>query len=244
MRKQPQTKVFTIPGTDVEFKMVHVERGSFMMGANKGDKNAYPDEHPSHEVTLSDYWIGETQVTQALWQAVMEENPSNFKDENCPVECVSWVKCKDFLKKLNDLRLTDKKFRLPTEAQWEFAARGGNFGKEKSYSYLYAGSNNADEIAWFEDNSKEKTHPVGKKRPNALGLYDMSGNVWEWCNDWYDNNYSNTPEVDPEGSEYGTHNVVRGGSWSNNAAGCRVSCRLINRPTFMASHLGLRLVLQ
>ena len=236
----PENKSIIIPGTGISFKMIHVDGGTFMMGANKGDKNAYPDEKPAHEVKLSEYWIGETQVTQALWEAVMGENPSKFKgNPNLPVECVSWEDCKEFIRLLN--KLTGKKFRLPTEAQWEFAARGGNFGKDTRY--LYAGSNDANDIAWFEENSMMKTHPVGQKIPNELGIYDMSGNVWEWCNDWYDNNYSNSPTHDPMGSDYGTHNVVRGGSWGDNAAGCRVSCRLINRPTFRGSNLGLRLAL-
>ncbi|MBR4829717.1 MAG: SUMF1/EgtB/PvdO family nonheme iron enzyme [Muribaculaceae bacterium] len=238
---QPQTEVITMG--IVSFKMVHVEGGTFMMGANEGDKNAYPDEKPAHGVTLSDYWIGETQVTQALWVEVMGENPSKFKgNPNLPVESVSWEDCMVFIRKLN--KLTGLEFHLPTEAQWEFAAREGNIGKDKRY--LYAGSYDAFHIAWFEDNSGKKPHPVGQLAPNELGLYDMSGNVWEWCNDWYDNNYSeysNSTTVNPIGPELGTHKVVRGGSWGDNAAGCRVSCRLINRPTFKGSNLGLRLAL-
>lgn len=232
------SEIFTV--NNVSFKMIHVGGGTFMMGANKGDKDAYPDEKPAHKVTLSDYWMGETQVTQALWEAVMGENPSEFDDDpNLPVENVSWEDCKVFINKLN--KITGKVFHLPSEAQWEFAARGGNFGKRNRY--LYAGSYDVYNIAWFEDNSSEMTHPVGERNPNELGLYDMSGNVWEWCNDWYDNNYSNSPLLNPIGSEMGTHNVVRGGSWCDNAAGCRVSCRLINRPNFMGNNLGLRLAL-
>lgn len=240
---KPQFTIITIPGTDVSFKMIHVEKGSFLMGANKGDTNAYPDEKPAHKVTLSDFWIGETQVTQALWQVVMGENPSEFNDNpNYPVEHVSWVKCKEFIQRLNDLNLTDRKFCLPTEAQWEFAARGGNSGKDNKF--LYAGSDDVDKVARFENNTEGRPFPVKSLAPNELGVYDMSGNVWEWCDDWYDNNYSNSPKEDPKGSEFGTHNVVRGGSWSDNAAGCRVSCRLINRPTFMSSNLGFRLALK
>ena len=243
-KSQVQTEIFTIPKTNVTFKMIHVEGGMFMMGANKGDEWAYPDEKPVHQVTLSDYWIGETQVTQAMWQEVMDETPSRFKGSpNLPVESVSWVECQEFIKRLNELDLTEKKFDLPTEAQWEFAARGGNLGKEKSYLNLYAGSNYVEDIAWFEGNSLDKTHPGGVLEPNELGIYDMSGNVWEWCKDWYDNNYSNSPMTDPMGSEVGSHNVVRGGSWCDNAAGCRVSCRLINRPEFKDGKLGLRLAL-
>lgn len=238
-KSQPQTEEFTVNG--VSFKMVHVEGGSFMMGANEGVLEATDDEKPTHEVSLSDYWMGETQVTQALWHAVMGKNPSSHKgDPNLPVENVSWLDCREFILKLN--KLTGKRFRLPTEAQWEFAARGGNLGKQNHY--LYSGSNDIYDVAWFDENSKKKTHPVGECDPNELGLYDMSGNVWEWCNDRYDHYYySNSPSVDPIGPLDGSMRVFRGGSWFHDAGFCRVWFRNYDAPTGTGSDLGLRLAL-
>lgn len=227
----------TVPGTSVSFNMVHVEGGTFMMGAKKDDKDALGSEKPAHQVTLSDYWVGETQVTQELWQAVMGNNPSYYTgDPNRPVECVSWNDCQRFIEKLNDL--TDKSFYLPTEAQWEFAARGGN----KSKGYRYVGGNGIHEIAWFRDNSGIKTHPVGKLHPNELGLYDMSGNVWEWCQDVY-NFYSNDEQSNSTGSSYDSFHVIRGGCYSNNARRCRVSYREKCMQSSKAPGIGLRLAL-
>lgn len=230
---------FTVEG--VSFKMVHVLGGTFMMGANKGDVGAFNFEKPTHEVTLSDYWMGETQVTQALWQVVMGENPSVFEgDPNLPVENVSWRDCKDFIRKLNGL--TGKEFRLPTEAQWEFAARGGNLGKDNHY--LYAGSNVIDDVAWYDENSNGKTHPVGERDPNELGLYDMTGNVHEWCNDWYgEQYYRESPAIDPTGPSSGTYRVCRGGCWFNSARNGRVSKRDGDEPSCSTGYYGLRLAL-
>ena len=153
-----------------------------MMGATTGQRNgALDSEYPAHEVMLSTYYIGATQVTQKLWQAVMGSNPSRFiGDLNRPVECVSWLECQEFVKRLNEM--TGRRFRLPTEAEWEFAARGGN----KSGNYRYAGSDNLDDVAWYDGNSVNEPHPVATKIANELGLYDMLGNLWEWCQDWYD----------------------------------------------------------
>ena len=154
----------------VSFEMARVEGGTFRMGAtSEQEDEADSDETPVHSVTLSGYYIGKTEVTQALWQAVMGSNPSRFKGSDLPVECVSWNDCQEFIKKLN--RLTGRNFRLPTEAEWEFACRGGN----NSRGYKYSGSNDIDNVAWYWDNSGEKTHPVGTKAPNELGIYDMSG---------------------------------------------------------------------
>jgi len=238
-KSQPQTETYFVKG--VSFKMVHVQGGTFMMGANEGDKDAFDEEKPAHEVTLSDYWMGETQVTQALWRAVMGENPSGFRgDPNLPVEHVSWLDCKDFIHKLN--RLTGKEFRLPTEAQWEFAARGGNLGKDNRY--LYAGGNDIDDVAWYDENSMGKTHPVRKRDPNELGLYDMTGNVWEWCNDWYgEQYYRESPAIDPPGPSSGTDRVCRGGCWFNSARNCRVSKRDGDEPSCSIGYFGLRLAL-
>ena len=233
----PETETFTVRG--VSFKMIHVKGGTFLMGAKDYDTDAIYNERPAHMVSLSDYWIGETQVTQALWQAVMGDNPSKFnKDLNCPVESVSWVDCRDFIRLLNIL--TGKKFRLPTEAQWEFAIRGGNQGKDNHNRF--AGSNDIYDVAWFCKNSRIKSHPVGELDPNELGLYDMSGNVYEWCNDRY-SFYSSDSQTDPTGPETGSDRVIRGGCWDNSIEFCRVTFRSSLEPTTVSPALGLRLAL-
>lgn len=237
---QPQTETFTVNG--VSFKMVYVKGGPFMMGANGDDQEASDNEKPTHKVVLSDYCIGETQVTQALWQAVMGKNPSRFiGDLNCPVECVSWDDCQVFIERLNEM--TGMRFHLPTEAQWEFAARGGN----KSKSFKYAGGDDINDVAWYSNNSSvndnRRTHPVGKLKPNELGLYDMSGNVWEWCQDQYDSSYySISPTNDPIGPASGSGHVLRGGHWNSSEKDCRVLVRNFP-PTFTSGGLGLRLAL-
>ena len=237
VKDRSSVETITIPGTDVSFNMVRVEGGTFMMGANDDDKRADDDEKPAHQVTLSDYYIGETQVTQELWEAVMGTNPSHFKgDPNLPVECVSWDVCQVFIEKLNSM--TGKSFRLPTEAQWEFAARGGN----KSKDYKYAGGNNLDEVAWYDDNSQGLPHPVAQKAANELGLYDMTGNVWEWCQDRY-GRYANTQQTNPIGPTTGAYRVYRGGSWFNIARYCRVLFRDCSTPSSAYNLLGLRLSL-
>ena len=218
--------------------MVEVEGGTFMMGATpeQGDE-VWDREKPVHEVTLSGFNIGQTEVTQELWQAVMGDNPSDHTgDLQCPVDQVSWVDCIEFISKLNEL--TGKSFRLPTEAEWEFAARGGT----RSMGFKYAGSNDIDAVAWYKDNSNSITHTVGSKAPNELGLYDMSGNVWEWCQDWFDN-YSSSAQTDPTGPATGTICVYRGGGWSNNASYSRVSSRSGRNPTNVFTNVGLRLAL-
>ena len=222
---------------NVRFEMVRVEGGTFTMGATaEQGSDADDDEKPTHQVTLSSYSIGKTEVTQALWQAVMGSNPSNFKGSNLPVEEVSWEDCQTFIRKLN--ALTGKNFRLPTEAEWEFAARGGN----NSRGYKYSGSNTLSNVAWYDDNSSDKTHPVATKAPNELGIYDMSGNVWEWCSDWYDD-YSSFSQYNPTGPNSGSDRVLRGGSWYNFTRSCRVSNRSNDTPAFRNSGLGLRLAL-
>ena len=222
---------------NVRFEMVRVEGGTFTMGATaEQGSDADDDEKPTHQVTLSSYSIGKTEVTQALWQAVMGSNPSNFKGSNLPVEEVSWEDCQTFIRKLN--ALTGKNFRLPTEAEWEFAARGGN----NSRGYKYSGSNTLSNVAWYDDNSSDKTHPVATKAPNELGIYDMSGNVWEWCSDWY-GSYSSSSQYNPTGSNTGSYRVFRGGSWGLNARYCRVSHRNYFTPTSRNYDLGLRLAL-
>ena len=220
----------------ISIDMVRVEAGTFTMGATAEMKNPDDNEKPTHRVTLTnDYYIGKYEVTQALWQAVMGNNPSNFKGDNLPVEQVSWNDCQDFLSKLN--RLTGKKFRLPTEAEWEYAARGGN----KSRGYQYSGSNNLSDVAWNYNNSGKKTHAVGTKQPNELGIYDMSGNVWEWCQDRYDH-YSSSSQTNPTGPNRGSFRMFRGGCWYV-IGFCRSSYRNIYMPDDCGTHLGLRLVL-
>lgn len=231
-------KTYTVNG--VSFTMVRVAGGTFTMGASSGDSEASSDEKPAHQVTLSSYSIGETEVTQALWQAVMGNNPSRFTGNlQRPVEKVSWNDCQALIRKLN--AMTGETFRLPTEAEWEYAARGGSHSR----GYKYSGSDNLGTVAWYAGNSSSTTHPVKGKQPNELGLYDMSGNVWEWCADWYDNwYYSSSPSSNPKGPSAGSDRVRRGGDWNYYAGGCRVSSRSACTPSGTLSDLGLRLVSQ
>ena len=230
-KEKLKNKTYTVNG--VSFIMVAVKGGAFQMGATKEQQSPDNDEKPVHQVTLSDYYIGETEVTQALWKAVMGSNPSNWKGDNLPVEQVSWYECEEFIKKLS--QLTGVQFSLPTEAQWEYAARGGN----QSRGYQYSGSNHLGDVAWYTDNSGRDTHAVKTKQPNELGLYDMSGNVWEWCQDWY-GSYSSGVQTDPQGPTSGSYRVSRGGSWSSGAGGCRVSDRS-TASCYGNINLGLRL---
>lgn len=247
---EPVTETFTVNG--VSFKMVAVEGGTFTMGATaEQSSDAYDWEYPTHQVTLSSYSIGQTEVTQALWQAVMGSNPSSFTPTNGyaenlqrPVEKVSWNDCQTFITKLN--LMTGKTFHLPTEAEWEYAARGGN----KSRGYKYAGSNNIDDVAWYYYNIPSQTEgtegygtqPVATKAPNELGLYDMSGNVYEWCEDRY-GSYTSVTQTDPDGPASGSFRVHRGGGWGDVGRGCRVSYRNGSGPGLNWYCLGLRLAL-
>ena len=225
---------FTVGG--VSFTMVYVPGGTFTMGAtSEQGSDAWNDEKPTHSVMLSSYYIGQTEVTQALWTAVMGSNPSEFRGDRRPVESVSWNDCQTFISRLN--AKTGKNFRLPTEAEWEYAARGGHSGGSK-----YAGSENISNVAWYDDNSGGETHNVATKSPNGLGIYDMSGNVWEWCQDWY-GNYSSSSQTNPKGPSNGGYRVYRGGCWYFSARLCRVSDRCFNTPSYSSYLLGLRLVL-
>ena len=239
-------QTFTVKG--VNFNMIAVEGGTFTMGATEEQgSEAYNDEKPTHPVTLSSYYIGKTEVTQELWEAVMGSNPSwfkdsdfndpNFKDPKLPVEQVSWNDCQTFITKLN--ALTGKNFRLPTEAEWEFAARGGI----NNQGFKYSGSNTIDDVAWYFDTSSSTTHPVATKAPNELGIYDMSGNVWEWCSDWC-SSYTSASQTNPTGPDSGSYRMDRGGSWGNDVWHCRVSYRfnIVYTPTRRGT-LGLRLAL-
>ena len=227
----------------VSFNMVMVSGGTFQMGApSEKDYNhgISEDELPVHQVTLSDYHIGETEVTQELWLAVMGSNPSAhywpYNPQN-PVEQVSWNDCQTFITKLN--QFTGMHFRLPTEAEWEFAARGGNASK----GYIYSGSNDIGEVAWYFDNSDYNTHEVGTKSPNELGIFDMSGNVLEWCQDWK-GPYSSSAQTNPTGPSSGNARVLRGSSWAGKAnRDCRVWDRYTALPDDRCPDFGLRLAL-
>ena len=221
---------------DIMRNMVYVEGGTFTMGATSEQKKPDDDEKPTHRVSLSSFYIGKYEVTQALWKAVMGSNPSRFEGDNLPVENVSWNDCQTFLRKLN--AMTGKNFRLPTEAEWEYAVRGGN----RSRGYQYSGSNVLSDVAWYDDNSGSKTHNVGTKAPNELGIYDMSGNVWEWCQD-RKGSYSSSAQTNPKGPSSGSSRVYRGGSWGSGAWLCRVAFRDNYTPGSRGNGLGLRLAL-
>lgn len=230
----PETDAYIVKG--VKFKMIAVEGGTFNMGTLKSNA----DEKPVHSVTLNSFYIGQTEVTQELWEAVMDSNPSNFQGATLPVERVSWEDCQQFITKLN--AVTGKKFRLPTEAEWEFAARGGL----QSKNYIYSGNDVIDNAAWYYINSYNQTHDVGQKMPNELDIYDMSGNVSEWCQDWYDPNYyslSEENENNPTGPATGEQRVGRGGNWMTEASSCRCFCREAYLPSTKGWALGLRLAL-
>lgn len=231
-----QNQTITVNG--VSFTMVYVEGGSFMMGCTSEQSGCESDESPSHRVMLNSFYMGETEVTQELWRAVMGDNPSQFKGDKLPVEMVSWDDCELFVKFLN--RMTGKHFRLPTEAEWEYAARGGR----KSESNMYAGANSLSYVGWYDGNAGGSTHVVKGKLPNELGLYDMSGNVWEWCQDWYSSSYyASSPTDNPKNLSSGSYRVLRGGSWGNDATYCRVASRDDDTPGSRYSGSGFRLVL-
>ena len=228
----PEYKDF---GTSMEF--IFVKRGCFEMGDVFGDGDS--DEKPAHEVCVDDFYLGKYQVTQGQWEKVMGHNPSSFKGGDNPVEMVTWSDVQRFIERLNSK--SDRKYRLPTEAEWEYAARSG--GKKEKY----AGTNQDGELgeyAWYLDNSGNQTQPVGKKRPNGLGLYDMSGNVWEWCADWYDAHYyQNSPRYNPRGPRNGTFRVLRGGSWYTARKDVRTVNRIWYGPAGENNTIGFRLLL-
>ncbi|MEZ4827061.1 MAG: SUMF1/EgtB/PvdO family nonheme iron enzyme [Bacteroidia bacterium] len=228
------------PATTIETledDMVFVEGGEFVMGGEWHD-----NEKPIHKVALDGFYIGRFPVTQALWKAVMGSDPEELSFPHLlrPVEGVSWEDCQEFIKKLN--HETGKTYRLPTEAEWEYAARGGKY----SQGFTYAGSNNLFEVGWYDDNSQEITQPVGLKRPNELGIFDMSGNVDEWCQDWYGSDYYTQCAKqkiihNPKGPKSGEYRVVRGGSWYIDDYNCRVAYRLNALPSDRYLSFGLRL---
>jgi len=233
-----ETRTTTSRTSAFEPEMVFVKGGTFTMGAtSEQGSEAESDEKPAHSVTLPDYYIGKYEVTQAQWEAVMGNKPSYHKgDPNRPVDGVSWDDVQEYITKLN--QRTGKSYRLPTEAEWEYAARGGS----SSRGYKYSGSNTLSDVAWYDDNSNDETHPVGTKNPNELGIYDMSGNVYEWCSDWY-GAYSSNSQTNPQGPSEGSYRVFRGGGWSSYAGRCRVSFRDRGRAGIRDGYLGFRLVL-
>jgi formylglycine-generating enzyme required for sulfatase activity len=216
--------------------MVFVKGGTFTMGCIDGrDSKCYDHEKPAHQVTLSSFYLAETEVTQKQWRAVMGSDPSYFNDcDDCPVEQVSWNDIQEFLQKLNAMS-KGIRYRLPTEAEWEYAARGG----ARSGNYQYAGSNNLTAVAQYDRNAEDKTHPIKSLSPNELGLYDMSGNVLEWCADWFDD-YPEGPVKNPTGPPGGSYRVLRGGSWLSSAGGCRVSFRNFDVPGYRYIYFGFR----
>lgn len=223
-------------GVGLNMKMIFVEGGTFRMGATEEQgSDVHSDERPVHSVTLDSYYIAECEVTQAQWRAIMGNNPSHHSGDSRPVENISWNEAQAFCQKLSEI--TGRKYTLPTEAQWEYAARGGN----KSKSYKYSGSNYLDSVAWYKENSNDETHNVKQKLANELGLYDMSGNVWEWCSDIF-GSYSSSSQINPNGSSNGNNRVERGVGYNCNANGCRVSYRNSCSPSDKYNNLGLRVV--
>ncbi|MBO4613793.1 MAG: formylglycine-generating enzyme family protein [Bacteroidales bacterium] len=233
----PDSIVFITVGS-LTIEMVYVKGGTYTMGCtDEQDDDCWEAESPVHSVTLDDFYIGKYEVTQGLWQEVMGANPSRFKgNDSLPVENVNWDDCKKFIQKLN--KMTGKNFRMPTEAEWEYAARGGKKTKKTKYS----GSDNIDKVAWYWNNDTVITHKVGTKHPNELGIYDMSGNVKEWCSDWF-GKYKNYSQVNPVGPSSGSERIVRGGDCAAKAGYSRVSCRIGYEPYTRINRLGLRLVL-
>ncbi len=239
---------FTETVSGIEFDIVYVKGGTFQMGATSEQGRDYDsDERPVHSVTLSDYYIGKFEVTQGLWEKVMGTtiheqrikagySSTNGVGSDYPMYYVNWEEAQEFCKKLS--QLTGKTYVLPTEAQWEYAARGG----VKSRGYKYSGSNTIGNVAWYSDNNSRSTHPVATKQPNELGLYDMSGNVWEWCSDWK-GYYSSESQSNPTGPSTGSYRVLRVGSWSSDAWYCRVSNRGSLNPSSRDYYIGFRVVL-
>ena len=230
---------FTDTSGGINLDMVAVKGGAFQMGSSNSDE----DERPIHRITVSDFYIGKFEVTQAQWQAIMGNNLScknRGSCPDCPIECISWIDVQEYIIKLN--KKTGKTYRLPTEAEWEYAAGGGNADRNK-----WAGFDNIESIdsfAWYYLNSNSTSHSIGQKQPNQLGLYDLSGNIYEWCSDWYsDSYYNNSPDTNPGGASFGSKRVIRGGSWGRSSSRCRVANRDFYSPANSYDLIGFRLAL-
>ena len=246
--KKDEYKYKIVVVNGISFKMIRIEAGTFTMGATAEQTGADSDETPAHQVTITkDYYMGATEVTQALWYAVMGQKPTADGSawsstyglgDNYSAYNISWNDCQEFISKLN--QLTGLTFRLPTEAEWEYAARGGH---KATLQTLYSGSNTIDDVAWYYGNSSSSTHEVAGKAANVLGLYDMSGNLWECCHDCYDS-YNSSPQTDPTGPESGTYRVLRGGGWNYIGYCCRVAKRhFVSILTRRSYSNGMRLAL-
>jgi formylglycine-generating enzyme required for sulfatase activity len=223
-------------------EMILVQGGTFLMGSDEKDKDADKYEFPQHKVSVPSFYIGKYEVTQKQWREVMGKDPEElgFKScDDCPVEGVNWNDVQEFLQALN--KKTGLNYRLPSEAEWEYAARGGQASNKNNY--MYAGSNNIDEVAWYSGNSDQKTHPVGKKKANTLGIFDMTGNVWEWCQDTWHEDYKGAPDNGSAWESKGSYRVDRGGSWGNASEDCRVAFRDSGTPEFRFNTLGFRVCL-
>jgi formylglycine-generating enzyme required for sulfatase activity len=252
---EPEETVNVSPATGKTYKnsigmeFIEIPAGEFLMGCSKGDTECSVDEKPQHKVKITkSFYIGRFEVTQGQWKKVMGNNPSHFANcaEECPVEQVSWNDIQDYIGKLCEReKQSPCKYRLPTEAEWEYAARAGVSTRSPTGgSKYYWGDTINDAYLWYVNNSGNATHPVGKKKPNAWELYDMSGNVWEWVGDWYDSSYyKNSPSADPKGGNSGGCRSLRGGSWIGSAKSCRFSYRNFNIPVNRNSYHGFRLVL-
>lgn len=222
---------------NLTFRMIYIQAGEFQMGASNNDLSAFGDEKPAHHVLIShDYYIGETPVTQDLWNGIMNNNPSHFVAGTNPVETVSWNDCQEFIIRLNDL--SGKTFRLPTEAEWEFAARCCRSNSHQTTCK----KDELGQSAWYEENADGTTHSVASKKPNELGIYDMLGNVWEWCSDRY-GNYQSCAQMDPLGPSSGMFRVFRGGSWAKGAIHCTITSRSGWGESDKDNNIGLRLVM-
>ena len=235
-RKNPTSRLPS-PIQELEKNMITVQGGSFTMGCTNTDDYCRDDEKPAHNVTLRNFAIGCYPVTQAQWQAIMNRNASPKPyNGDYPIVTITWTSIQTFLKKLN--RITKKNYRLLTEAEWEFAARGGN----SSNGYKYSGSNELNTVGWHSSNSNFKLQPVGQKTSNEIGIYDMSGNIWEWCSDWYKSNYyAKSPSTNPSGAFSGKYRVLRGGSWNTKTMYCRITTRNCNQPNSAFDDVGFRI---
>ncbi len=244
-----QANSFIETANGLNMKMIYVEGGTFLMGAPDDDMDAADYEKPQHKVTLDSYYIAEFEVTQSQWKKIMGTTVYQQRDkkdssnsirgvgDNYPMYYVSYEEARRFCQELS--LLTGRTYLLPTEAQWEFAAKGGNKGKNSDNKY--SGSYSVDAVAWYDNNSNSSTHPVGQKRANQLGIYDMSGNVWEWCSDWF-GSYSSGSQTNPTGPSSGQYRVLRGGGWLNSAWECRVSNRDLNSASYRDDLFGFRVV--